>query len=239
MESKEEESNDNNNDTFSFKFSTKVSDKEDDHWLNQMMRMKDENGNGLVFHHQFTSVCKDCRKKSPAKMIRCIHKQKLQEIEEEEKQEAEQIFVKSLTGKTITIDFEKDKTIEQIKDMIEKKEGISKDQQRLLFCAKQLENEKTLCDYGICKNSTIHLVARLDGGMQLYIKTLSDNTITLEVDSSEKIIDIKRRIMEKKGIDVNNQKLIFTGRELKNERVIGETEIRTESSLKLVPRHTL
>lgn len=76
-----------------------------------------------------------------------------------------QLFVKTLTGKTISIEVEEGESIEEVKAKIAEKEGIPPEQQRLIFGGQQLQDAKTLDDYDVGDDSTLHLVLRLRGGI--------------------------------------------------------------------------
>jgi len=147
-----------------------------------------------------------------------------------------QLFVKTLTGKTVSIEVEEGESIEDVKAKIAEKEGIPPEQQRLIFGGQQLQDSKTLDDYDVGDDATLHLVLRLRGGMQLFVKTLTGKTVSIEVEEGESIEDVKAKIAEKEGIPPEQQRLIFGGQQLQDSKTLDDYDVGDDSTLHLVLR---
>ena len=145
-----------------------------------------------------------------------------------------QIFIKSFT-KTLSIDVAPFDTIDDIKQQILTKEGIPLNKQQFHYAGQRLE-ELTVAEYDISEGATLTMSLNLLGGIQIFVKTLTGQNMTVEVEDSDKISDIKQKIFEKEGIPADQQRLVFGGKQLEDNNTIADYDIKADSSLHLVLR---
>lgn len=141
-----------------------------------------------------------------------------------------QIFVKTLSGKTKVLTIRQSDSIETLKTKIQGIESIPPHRQRLIYAGKQLEDDRILSDYEIQKESTIHLMLRLCGGMKIFVNNLGAD-ICLDVDSSDTIWDVKCKLKSKHGIRPSQQQLTFQNDSLDDNRRISDYNIPEKGKL--------
>ena len=144
-----------------------------------------------------------------------------------------QLFIKTLTGQTITIEVPPDSSIQKIKEEIAKKENIFPYQQRLLLNGKELIDHKNISDYNISNNTTIHLIIKLTG-IQIFIKDDNDRSISLVVEQDDTIKKVKQLYYEKTNEQVTV--LLLGGVHLNDDMKIRDYNIQKDATLQTSKR---
>ena len=144
------------------------------------------------------------------------------------------IYVKFLTSLTVTLNIDPCNTVVQVKHMILEKQGVPPAVQQFIFTGIQLENGRKLSDYNIQHESTLHVELRLGDGMQIFVKTYVGKTITLEVEPSDTIEEVKTKIQARNGIPPHEQRLTFAGKQLEDGKTLSDYNVQKEDLIYLI-----
>ena len=144
------------------------------------------------------------------------------------------IHVKTQTGKMFTLEVVPDDTIEDVKKKMFEEEGIAVESTRIVHAGKTLEDQCTLNDCDIRKESILHLITtQRDSVMPIRLQTLTGKTITLDVAPQDTINDVKKEVFLKEGVTVERQSLFYAGQKLKDRKTLKDYNIWSNSVLNL------
>ena len=150
-----------------------------------------------------------------------------------------QIFIKLLDGKTKVLDIEPNAMIEVLMERVKEVTGMPLHYQRLLHQGKQLEPSRYLSDYNVKPDDTIHLVARLLGGIRVHVKTLTGKIYTITINTRETVKVLKKRLEEVEGTWWEDQQILFQSELLDNDMALelyGIDDDMTVHMIKKMPK---
>lgn len=144
------------------------------------------------------------------------------------------IHVKTQTGKMITLEVVPEDTIENVKKKLFEERGIAVECTDIVYAGKTLEDQRTLGDYNIRRESILHLIpTSRDGVMPIRLQTLTGKTINLEVRPQDTINAVKKEVFVKEGITVARQSLFYAGLKLKDHKTLRDYNIWRNAVLDL------
>ena len=145
------------------------------------------------------------------------------------------IHVKTQTRKMITLEVVPEDTIENVKKKIFEEGGIAVECTCIVYAGETLENQRTLEDYNIRRESILHLIpTRHDSVMPIRLSTSTGKMITLEVAPQDTINDVKKEVSLKEGIKVECQSLFYVGEKLNDRKTLKDYNITRSSVLELI-----
>ncbi|KAM3146627.1 hypothetical protein pb186bvf_001157 [Paramecium bursaria] len=148
------------------------------------------------------------------------------------------IQIQFMSGSVLTIPVKSQYTIRQLKDIIYHKKQIPQNMQRLQFMGQRLKIQNTLNDHKINKQETIQMIIEMSGGgWHMFVKTLLGKTLTIEIEASDTLYQIKEKIYDNCGVEMQSQRLIFQGKQLEDDnRTAGDYNLQKSATLFLVEK---
>jgi ubiquitin C len=143
------------------------------------------------------------------------------------------VFLKTLTGQTITIRVTPRDTVGDVKQKIFEQEGIPVDRQRMIFIGEQLNDNDRLLDHRIEHESAVHLVFRSGQGFQIFVRSRNNRTMVFECQPTTTIERIKEKVRERERLHIDIQRLTFEGRVLENNSTVQECGLKHNSTVDL------
>lgn len=145
------------------------------------------------------------------------------------------IHVTLRSGRKLTLEVERKHTIANVKKLIEDKEGVPPEDQKLLFNGDSLEDDLTLSVGNIPEESTLYLVQRLS----VFVVLPEGRKIIINMEADETIMSLKVKIYDREGTRPDEQRLLFHGTELTvadHDKRLIDCDIRSGSTIHLVLR---